>query len=127
MKRKLLGFGSIFCPASVLIAIAAIVGMPFFVDMGGEIPAPMRPLVVIGMILLFLSVIGTWFLIIFDIIHAATNPALSGGVKAAWICAIWFLNVFVIPIYWAKHLRHAHRTTPPNVPEPERGRVASVR
>jgi|688.fasta_scaffold251816_1 hypothetical protein len=127
MKRKLLGFGSIFCPAFVLIAIAAIVAMPFFVDMGGEIPVPMRPFVVIGMILLLLSGIGTWFFIIFDIIHAAKNPAFSGGVKAAWICAIWFLNVFVIPIYWAKHLRHEHRTTPPTVPEPARGRADSVR
>jgi hypothetical protein len=121
MKRKLLGFGSFFCPAVVLLAIAAIAVMPLFFDMDGEIPVPMRPFVVIGMILLFLGVIGTWFFIIFDIIHAANNPVFSGGAKVAWICAIWCLNVFAIPLYWAKHLRHEPRTTPPAAPA--RGRA----
>jgi hypothetical protein len=87
------------------MAVALCV-LPFFVDMEGEIPASFRPIFVASLALLVLSVIGVWFFIIYDIIHVARNQALSGGAKAGWICAIWFLNVFVIPVYWLKHQRN---------------------
>lgn len=118
MKYRLLGLGSIFCPVFVILASVTLALMPLSVNVDGEIAGPMLPFFVTGMILLILSVIGTWFFIIYDIIHAAKNDAFSGGKKAAWICAIWFLNVFVIPIYWAKHLKQKHRTAPPALPSP---------
>jgi hypothetical protein len=111
MKSKLLGFGSFFCSIYLLVMTAAIIVMPMFVDMEGEIPVPLRPLVIIAMSLLFVAVLGTWFFIIFDIVHIARNPVLSGGKKAGWICAIWFLNIFVIPVYWLNHQKGNHRTT----------------
>ncbi|KAA3657759.1 MAG: hypothetical protein DWQ04_27150 [Chloroflexi bacterium] len=105
MKSKLLGFGSFFFPAFIVFIIITVMLMPMYVDMEGEIPVPLRPYVVGSLILLFLSVIGLWFFIIYDIVHAVRNPNLSTKTKICWICAIWFLNIFVIPIYWTKHLR----------------------
>jgi hypothetical protein len=78
------------------------------------------PFLVGSAILMFITVVLLWFFIIFDIVHAARNPTLSGGQKAAWICAIWFLNILIIPIYGLKFfntLKEARRpTTPPTVP-----------
>ena len=108
MKSKLLGFVSFFCSIYILVITVTIMVMPIFVDMDGEIPVPLRPVVVGAMILLFMAVLGIWFLIIFDIIHIARNPVLSGKTKIGWICVIWFLNIFVIPIYWLKHQRTNH-------------------
>ena len=111
MKSKLLGIGSFCCSAYLLLMTVTIMVMPMFVNMEGEIPVPLRPVVVVAMILLLIAVLGIWFFIIFDIIHVARNTALSGGAKAGWICAIWFLNIFVISVYWMKHQRGTHRTT----------------
>ena len=111
MKSKLLGFGSIFCSAYIFLMIITIIALPLFVDMEREIPVSFRPFLIVALILLFLTVLGTWFFIIFDIVHVARNPAFSGGAKAGWICAIWFLNIFVIPIYWMKHQRQNNRIT----------------
>ncbi len=116
MKQKLLGLGSFIFPAYVVVAMVALMFLAPNVDPDAQIPDKVIPLLITGMIFLFLSVLGTWFFIIFDIIHAAKNPDFSGGAKAGWICAIWFLNIFAIPVYWMKHLRGNHRTTDSTVP-----------
>ncbi len=105
MKEKIIGFGSLFCPIYALLMVITITFMPMFVDMESEIPVALRPAVGVCMVLLLLSVIGTWFFIIYDIVHVARKPDFSGSAKVGWICAIWFLNMFAIPIYWMKYLR----------------------
>jgi hypothetical protein len=124
MKDKLLGFGSIFCPAYVVLACMTAVLLPLFVDMGEEIPRTLIPVFVLFMILLVTAVLGSWFFIIYYIIHVVRNPAFSGGRKAGWICALWFLNVFAIPWYWMKHLRGHHRAVPPIEPHSSTGTVS---
>jgi hypothetical protein len=93
---------------AVLVIVAGwvvMVVLALSVDPEGEIPVAWRAWVVGGILLLFAAVAGVWFFIIYDIVHAARNPRLSGGAKAGWIWAICFLNVFAIPAYWAMHLR----------------------
>ena len=110
MKQQLLGLGSFIFPGYVVAAMVVLMLVAASIDPDAQIPDKAIPLLVIGMIFLFISVLGTWFFIIFDIIHAVRNPSLSGGAKAGWICAIWFLSIFAIPVYWMKHLRGNHRT-----------------
>jgi hypothetical protein len=106
MKQKLLAIGSIACPAIFLAEIVLIFLIAQHVDPDALIPRHLLPWVVVGMLLLLASVIGVWFYIIYFMIHAIKSPALSNGTKAAWICGLWFLNVFVIPIYWFVHMRN---------------------
>ena len=110
MKQKLLGLGSFLLPAYVIVAMAALIVLAPNIDPDARVPDKAIPFLTVGMVLLFVSVLGVWFFIIFDIIHAAKNPSLSGGAKAGWICALWFLNIFAIPVYWMKHLRRNHQT-----------------
>ena len=74
------------------------------VDPEAQVPDDVIPFLIIGMVLLFISVAGVWFFIIYDTIHVAKNKASSSGAKAGWICAIYFLNIFIIPVYWLKHI-----------------------
>ena len=103
--HRLLVIGSIVFPAYVLATIVVILLLPLFADMDSEIPPKLVMPVILAIVLLFISVAGIWFFIIFDIVHVARNDRFSGGVKAGWICAIWFLNIFSIPVYGLKHLR----------------------
>ncbi|RPJ38565.1 MAG: hypothetical protein EHM35_04245 [Planctomycetaceae bacterium] len=103
--HRLLVIGSIVFPAYVLATIVVILLLPLFADMDSEIPPKLVMPVILAIVLLFISVAGIWFFIIFDIVHVARNDRFSGGVKAGWICAIWFLNIFSIPVYALKHLR----------------------
>jgi hypothetical protein len=78
-KRVLVGVGSLLCPAVFLAGGAVMVVLAFSVDPDGEIPVEWRAWVVGGILLLFAAVAGVWFFIIYDIVHAARNPRLSGG------------------------------------------------
>jgi hypothetical protein len=105
MKKKLLGIGSLLFPAYVIAVLIVAALMSFCMEADARIPEAFLPAVVALLVFTFLSVAGLWFFITFDIAHIAMNPRLSGGAKAGWICAIWFLHVFSIPVYWFKHLR----------------------
>ena len=65
----------------------------------------MIPFMIATMAIIFLSVIITWFFIIYDIIHIARREDFSSGMKVGWVCAIWFLNIFTIPIYAFKYFK----------------------
>jgi len=104
MKRRLLVLGSFVFSLYILLMIPTVFIMLSFVNPDDEIPVALRPIVVIALILEFLSVFGVCFFIIYDIIHIVRNKTFSSGAKVGWICAIWFLNVFAIPVYGLKHL-----------------------
>jgi len=108
--NRLLVIGSIVFPAYVFVMLVAVLLLPLFADMEREIPPEFWVPVILALVLTFISVAGIWFFIIFDIVHVARNAGLSGGAKAGWICALWFLNIFSIPIYGLKHLRAPKRT-----------------
>ena len=103
IKRKLLGIGSFLLPIIIIIELIIALVISQAVDTNAQFPEHMIPILIIGMCLLFISVIGVWFYIIYDIIHIVQNPLLSGKTKVVWIIAIWCLNVFLIPVYWFKY------------------------
>lgn len=111
MKNKLLGIGSFVFTLYIIFAIVVAFILSKNVDPAAQIPRNMLPFVVTGMILLFISVIGVWFFIIYDIVHIAKNQTLTGGAKAGWIFAIWFFNIFIIPVYWFLHLKDRGKNT----------------
>lgn len=43
---------------------------------------------------------------IFYILHAFRNPALDRGQAIIWTILLVTLNIFVMPVYWFKYLRH---------------------
>ncbi len=104
MKNTILKFLSL---ASPLLFIGTIT--VFFLllanSSGDEIPSQLIPYVATTVGLLFLSVIGIWFFIVYEIIHIAKKEEFSSGTKVGWICAIWFLNIFTIPIYAFKYFK----------------------
>ncbi len=110
MKNKLLGIGSILFPIYTIVSMGFALFIAVTVDPEAQIPDSVLPFLITGMIFLFISVIGIWFFIIYDIIHIAKNHEMSGGKKACWICGIWFLNIFVIPVYWFRHLKSNPKT-----------------
>ena len=104
--NRLLVIGSIVFPAYVLVTLVAVMLLPLLVDdMEKELPPGYIVPIILAFVVEAISVAGIWFFIIFDIVHIARNARFSGGVKAGWICAIWFLNLFSIPVYGLKHLR----------------------
>ena len=116
MKQKLLGIGSVIFPIYVIAAMVALIVLAPNIEPDARIPERLIPLFAAGMIFLFISVIGIWFFIIYDIIHTAKNKSLSGGAKACWIIAIWFLNIIIIPIYWFVHIRKTTEQAVPGYP-----------
>ncbi len=105
MRNKLLGIGSLLFPAYAIAMLIVAALMSFCVEADARIPEAFLPAVVALLVFTFLSVAGLWFFIIFDIVHIPMNPRLSGGAKAGWICVIWFLHVFCVPVHWFKQLR----------------------
>lgn len=68
-----------------------------------DIPSVLKPLLIFLFLIALISVIGIWFFIIYEIIHIVKNRKFSDNAKAGWIFAVWFLNIFVIPIYAYKY------------------------
>jgi len=104
-KDKLIAVGSFVCPGIILLSLIVLGVLPLMVDLEAEVPESLRLLVGGAMLLMFLSVIGTWILIVYDFIHVIGNTAFSNGEKIAWLLALWLLNIFAIPVYWVKHLK----------------------
>jgi hypothetical protein len=104
MKNMILKVLSLFSPLLFLGTIIA-----FFILLAGcsgdEIPPQMIPYLAMTVGLLFLSVIGIWFFIVYDIVHIAKRQEFSSAKKVGWICAIWCLSIFTIPIYAFKYFK----------------------
>lgn len=105
MTSKILGAGSFFCSSCIILLTIAGSVTTAFVYPNGQFPGPLRPVIAGAWALGTAAILGTWFFIIYDVAHAATNPRLSRTAKAGWICAICSLSVFVIPLYWMKYQR----------------------
>jgi len=105
MKEKLVAVGSFLCPGLILCTLVLLLVLQSTVDMEAEIPPPLRIWVGVFMALQFLSVMGVWALIIYDLLHIVRNPRFTNQQRLVWILLLWVLNIFVIPIYWLKHLK----------------------
>ena len=104
--NRFLVIGSIVFPAYLFMMILAVLLLAVFgEDMEEELPPEYIMPVILALVLELISVAGLWFFIIYDIIHVVRNDRLSRGIKAAWICAIYCLNIFSIPIYALKYFR----------------------
>jgi hypothetical protein len=118
MKTTILKIGSIIVPIVFVVVVVAFVVLVRTAGPDDQLPAAVVPYLAASAIIMFLSVGCLWFYIIFYIIHAAKNSRLAGGWKAAWICALWFLNIIVIPIYGLMFFRRdsipEHQTRPPS-------------
>lgn len=104
MKQKLLAIGSIAFP---LLFLAEMTALQLMNRMGSEatIPRHLLPWVLVGLAMLFVTIIAIWFYIVYFMIHAIRNQSLSNGMKAVWATALWCLNVVAIPAYWFVHVR----------------------
>jgi hypothetical protein len=109
MNKLLLALGNVVFPSVILCGGIGAAILLRSVKLEDEIPPPLRPVVGLALVLLLISVIGVFSFVIFDIIHASRNARLSNRDRVAWICALWFLNVFVIPIYWYRHLHRQNK------------------
>lgn len=111
MKDKLIAFGSFFCPGVIVLMVLLLLVLPSFVDMEAEVSQNVQIVVGVAMTLLFLCVFGTWSLIIHLFMHVVKNEQLTQGQKAGWLCGLWLLSVFTIPLYWLRHLRPADQSS----------------
>jgi len=105
VKSKLLAIGSVLFPICFLFIYVTFNIMGLFVNME-------PPLVNVVIILLYLSIGGIWFFIIYYTVQAAQSQSFSRAAKAGWICALWFLSVFAIPVYWFRFVRQQHQKHP---------------
>lgn len=63
-------------------------------------------LALLMVLIAFVAVILTYGVMIFYIVKACKNPALSGGMKALWIALLYCLNVFVFPVFWFMYIKN---------------------
>ena len=104
MKRMLLAIGSVLFPISFLF-IYVTVNLGLFANVE-------PPLANVILTWLCLSMGGSLFFIIYYTVQVAGSQSFSWAAKAGWICALWFLHVFAVPVYWFRFVRQQHQKHP---------------
>lgn len=85
-------------PLLGFLVIVALVSIPAL-DLTGNAPNA-HLLFQIGAV----YVVGSWLIVIGAIVLALTSSHLRGGQKVWWVVALFIFNMFVLPVFWYRHV-----------------------
>ena len=104
MKKKFMKFMS-YLPLVVVILTPIVVWIiSKNVDPEAVIPKHLRPLVIMGFVIVAMGVLSGLVQTIGYMVHALRNKNISSRKGTVWAVAIYFLNILVFPIYCQKHI-----------------------
>lgn len=65
-------------------------------------------LVILMSALVILAVVSCYAVMIFYMVKACKNPNLTTGTKVLWCVLLYFLNIFIFPVFWFKYLKNEY-------------------
>lgn len=105
--KKVLSCILSFIPAiSLFISIASAIALSLKGDTYID-PSDMY-LVVLIFAITILAVVSCYAVMIFYMVKACKNPYLTTGTKVLWCVLLYFLNVFVFPVFWFIYLKNEY-------------------
>lgn len=97
-QKVLLGAASIWPLVYIFLFIAIIIG---FIALAQSGPQPiLGTLFPVVMVVHLLTILLTFALTVFYIIHAVKNERLEGNMRIVWIVLFFFGGMIAHPIYW---------------------------
>lgn len=106
-KRFLLGAASIIPSIYIVLIMFFALSMSNSPNANEIIPVEYRIYVVLALIFTLLSVLTVLGLMAYYMLNIDKNKNISENKKLIWVCCLFFLNVFVIPLYWLLYIRNS--------------------